>query len=72
MYQLIFLMNADAKSGDTIALNIFRGAGPEWQEIELVFLVDNATENILQASVFEVALEDRWVHYHFPSTLEYC
>lgn len=45
-----------------ISLNMFQKLGTEWRGVELVFLVDIATEDILRAVVFDMLVEENWVN----------
>jgi len=50
-----------AKAGDVISLDTLGQPDSEWISVELVFLVDLSTEEILRASIFEIGVEGSWV-----------
>jgi hypothetical protein len=55
---------SEAKEGDVISLDPLGVPSSEWTDVEFVFLVDIATEEILQTSTFEATAESRWVCRH--------
>jgi hypothetical protein len=54
----------EAREGDIVSLDPLGVPSSEWTNVEFVFLVDMATEEILRNSTIEAAAEGRWVCCH--------
>ena len=52
----------DARSGDSISIDMLSNISAEWSNIEFVWFVDSGTENILGAAIFETSQDGiHWV-----------
>ncbi|KAI0778708.1 hypothetical protein BD413DRAFT_511125 [Trametes elegans] len=54
----VFRSFSHAVLGDTLALDVLADIGSAWSSVEFVWLVDRATEGILQSSTFEWSSDD--------------